>query len=77
MLNIAFLAVVYSFGDETLRGNCSISQLTSIGFNQQKTNGQNLAQAYVDGTFLSKTLDPTQLYLRSDGQLHYMYCALV
>lgn len=59
---------VYSFGDETLRGNCSQAQLTTIGWDQHRTNGQTLAKAYVDTQFLSKTLDPTELYLRSDGE---------
>ena len=62
------IATVYSFGDETLRGNCSVGQLTSIGFKQHIDNGGHLATAYVNGQFLSKALNTSELYLRSDGE---------
>lgn len=63
-----YLYIVYSFGDETLRGNCSVAQLTSIGFKQHVDNGGHLANAYVNGRFLSKSLNTSELYLRSDGE---------
>jgi len=67
------MVLVYSFGDETLRGNCSVAQLTSLGYWQHIENGKQLASAYTSGGFLSKTLDPREIYLRSDGMANHAY----
>ena len=49
-------------------GNCSVGQLTTIGFNQQQLNGGYLRKAYVDTGFLNSTISPSEIYLRSDGE---------
>ncbi|KAL5471126.1 hypothetical protein EMCRGX_G029209 [Ephydatia muelleri] len=58
---------VYQFG-ESLPGNCSAGQLTTIGFNQQIQNGASLRKAYVDTGFLPANFDGDEIYLRSDGK---------
>ena len=62
-----FPASVYQFG-ESLPGNCSAGQLTTIGFNQQIQNGASLRKAYVDTGFLPVNFDGDEIYLRSDGK---------
>lgn len=62
-------SIVYRFGEETLTGNCSLGQLTAIGFNQQQTNGMMLKKAYVDSGFLSGKINTTEIYIRSDGRM--------
>ena len=62
-------SIVYRFGEETLTGNCSLGQLTSIGFNQQQTNGMMLKKTYVDSGFLSGKINRTEIYIRSDGRI--------
>ena len=48
-------------------GNCSVGQLTTIGFQQHVQNGVSLRKAYVDTGFLQGNYDSTEVYLRSDG----------
>ena len=68
MYKISLLLVVYKFGNEVLNGNCSVGQLTNIGFEQQIRNGKALREAYVSSGFLSPNLTNTQVYIRSDGK---------
>ena len=63
-----FLVTVFGFGGEALNGNCSVGQLTTIGFDQQLPNGGSLKKAYVDTGFLSTVLSPSEIYLRSDSK---------
>ncbi|KAL5471128.1 hypothetical protein EMCRGX_G029211 [Ephydatia muelleri] len=58
---------VYKFG-ESLPGNCSVGQLTTIGFNQHIQNGASLRKAYVDTGFLPANFDGDEIYLRSDDE---------
>lgn len=58
----------FLFGDETLNGNCSIGQLTTIGYNQQLANGKALMQAYVKSGFLDDTISSSEIYIRSDNE---------
>ena len=58
---------VFGFGGEPLNGNCSVGQLTTIGFHQQQVNGGSLRKAYVDTGFLSDVISPSEIYLRSDS----------
>ena len=60
---------VYKFGNETLNGNCSVGQLTQIGFGQQLQNGKTLYDAYISSGFLSPRLSSQEVYVRSDGML--------
>ena len=69
-MNIIFLVTVYKYGVEELSGNCSVGQLTLIGFYQQIANGQSLRKAYVDSGFLSNMITPSEIYFRSDGELY-------
>ena len=62
-----FLLVVYLSSREVVHGNCSVAQLTSKGYSQHLANGHSLYEAYVKTGFLKKTLDPMEVYLRSDG----------
>jgi hypothetical protein len=59
---------VFGFGGEPLNGNCSVGQLTTIGFHQQQVNGGSLRKAYVDTGFLSDVISPSETYLRSDNE---------
>ena len=59
--------VVFRSGDEALKGNCSVGQLTKIGFNQLLMNGYSLRQAYVESGFLQTTISPSEVYIRSDS----------
>ena len=59
---------MFDFGGEALMGNCSVGQLTTIGFSQQQLNGGYLRKAYVDTGFLNSTISPSEIYLRSDGE---------
>lgn len=63
-----FLFSGFLFGDETLNGNCSIGQLTTIGYNQQLANGKALMQAYVKSGFLDDTISSSEIYIRSDSK---------
>ena len=64
---------VYKFGNETLNGNCSVGQLTKIGFGQQMQNGQTLYNAYVSTGFLNPNLSSSEVYVRSDGKfIHFV-----
>lgn len=63
-----FCFVVYKFGNEVLNGNCSVGQLTKIGFEQQMNNGKTLRDAYVGSGFLSQNLSSSEVYIRSDGK---------
>lgn len=67
MSNFFLLIAVYKFGNKTLYGNCSIGQLTKIGFEQELLNGKTLHDAYVSSGFLSPTLSNSEVYIRSDG----------
>ena len=67
MSNYQLLIAVYKFGNKTLYGNCSIGQLTKIGFEQQLLNGKTLHDAYVSSGFLSPPLSNSEVYIRSDG----------
>lgn len=62
-------SVVFKFGGEALTGNCSVGQLTTIGFKQQMTNGMMLKKAYVDSGFLSGQINKSEIYIRSDGKI--------
>ena len=63
----AFSLLVFDFGGEVLNGNCSVGQLTTIGFSQQLLNGVSLGKSYVKSGFLSKRISSSQIYIRSDG----------
>ena len=67
-------SIVYKFGNETLNGNCSVGQLTDIGFEQQLQNGKTLSDAYVNSGFLSPQLSSREVYIRSDGMLSTERC---
>ena len=58
---------MYKFGIEEMRGNCSVGQLTTVGYAQQVANGRALRKAYVESGFLSDHISPAEVYLRSDG----------
>ena len=60
---------VFKFGNETLNGNCSVGQLTKIGFDQQMRNGKTLHDAYVGNGLLSPNLSSNEVYIRSDSKL--------
>ena len=66
-----FFAPVYKTG-EMLPGNCSVGQLTTIGFNQHIQNGASLRKAYVDTGFIPANFDGDEIYLRSDGECMYL-----
>lgn len=59
---------VFGFGGEPLNGNCSVGQLTTIGFSQHQMNGGSLRKAYVGSGFLSSVISPSEIYLRSDSE---------
>ena len=62
------LILVFLFGDEVLNGNCSVGQLTTIGYNQQLANGKALRQAYVEKGFLGSKISLSEIYIRSDSK---------
>ena len=70
-----FRYTVYKFGNETLNGNCSVGQLTGIGFRQQQQNGKTLFDAYISSGFLSPQLSNQEVYIRSDGMLSTNSCS--
>lgn len=72
-----FLNTVFQFGDEVLKGNCSVGQLTTIGFYQHLMNGYSLRKAYVDSGFLSKNLSRSEVYIRSDGMRQNVFVLFV
>lgn len=72
-----FLNTVFQFGDEVLKGNCSVGQLTTIGFYQHLMNGYSLRKAYVDSGFLSKNLSRSEVYIRSDGMCQNVFVLFV
>ena len=51
-----------------MNGNCSVGQLTAIGYSQHIANGRSLNAAYVKKGFLKSTLDPSEVFIRSDGE---------
>lgn len=51
-----------------MNGNCSVGQLTSIGYSQHLANGKSLNMAYVKTGFLKSSLDPSEVYIRSDSK---------
>lgn len=57
---------VFAFGEEDLQGNCSVGQLTTIGYAQQLKNGASLRKAYVDTGLLSLKLSSQEVYIHSD-----------
>ena len=65
--SLPFSPPVFDFGGEALNGNCSVGQLTTIGFHQQLLNGGSLRKRYVESGFLSKKISSSQIYIRSDG----------
>ena len=67
--SVHLFIAVYKFGNETLNGNCSVGQLTKIGFGQQMQNGIALYDAYVNSGFLNPNISSDQVYIRSDGAL--------
>ena len=54
--------------EQRTRGNCSVGQLTKVGFMQQEKNGDVLRKAYVDSTFLKQNLSASEVYIRSDSE---------
>ncbi|KAF2069970.1 hypothetical protein CYY_008708 [Polysphondylium violaceum] len=57
---------VYMPNREYLPGNCSVGQLTSLGYSQHIQLGSSLHDLYVQKyELLSPQLDPTELYFRS------------
>ncbi len=60
---------MFKLGNEVLNGNCSVGQLTTIGYHQQMMNGQALKSAYVDSGFLDKKISSSEVYIRSDSKL--------
>ncbi|XP_011406697.1 PREDICTED: counting factor 60-like [Amphimedon queenslandica] len=52
--------------NEEMHGNCSVAQLTTIGYKQHLANGGSLNSAYVKNGFLTPSLDPSQVFIRSD-----------
>ena len=54
--------------DEILNGSCSVGQLTSLGYKQHLLNGKALKDAYVNSGFLKPTLDPSEVFIRSDSK---------
>ena len=60
---------MFAIGNEPLHGNCSVAQLTKIGFVQQLSNGKVMKKAYIDSGFLSDQLNEKELYIRSDSKL--------
>ena len=73
MLTASFLNAVFQFGDEALKGNCSVGQLTTIGFYQHLMNGYSLRKAYVNSGFLSKNLSRSEVYIRSDSMCQNVF----
>ena len=59
---------VFNSGGEWLNGNCSVGQLTSIGFNQHQANGASLLESYVKSGFLKNSITSSQIYIRSDSK---------
>ena len=51
-----------------MNGNCSVGQLTSIGYSQHLANGKSLNMAYVKTGFLKSSLDPSEVYIQSDSK---------
>ena len=74
MLSIVFIICcclhisVYLKTNEVMNGNCSVAQLTAIGYSQHLANGRSLNAAYVKKGFLKSTLDPSEVFIRSDGE---------
>lgn len=64
---------VFNSNGEVLNGNCSVGQLTTIGFKQQEENGLQLKKSYVDSGFLATTITPSEIYIRSDSELCALY----
>lgn len=62
------LNAVFDFNGEELNGNCSVGQLTTIGYEQHLLNGASLRKTYVESGFLSDTISPSEVYLRSDSK---------
>lgn len=60
---------VFNSNGEVLNGNCSVGQLTVTGFDQHLINGMSLKKSYVDSGFLASNITPSEIYIRSDGQL--------
>ena len=60
-----------------MRGNCSVAQLTTIGYKQHLANGGSLNSAYVKNGFLTPSLDPTQVFIRSDGEKKILCCCKI
>jgi hypothetical protein len=52
-------------GREPLLGDCSEGQLTAQGAEELRVLGADFANAYISTGFLSTTLDPSQVYVRS------------
>lgn len=63
----SFYVIVFMPTNEVMNGNCSVGQLTTIGYSQHLSNGHSLNSAYVKTGFLSPSLDPSEVYIRSDG----------
>ena len=58
---------MFKSGVEEINGNCSVGQLTTIGFYQHQVNGGYLRKGYVESGFLNKMITSSQIYIRSDG----------
>lgn len=63
----SFYVIVFMPTNEVMNGNCSVGQLTTIGYSQHLSNGRSLNSAYVKTEFLSPSLNPNEVYIRSDG----------
>ena len=63
----SFYVIVFMPTNEIMNGNCSVGQLTTIGYSQHLSNGHSLNSAYVKTGFLSPSLNPSEVYIRSDG----------
>ena len=62
------VVTVYDTGREEVPGNCALGQLTSKGFKQQLSNGENYRKIYVDSGFLSKNFSSVEHLVRSTGE---------
>lgn len=66
---------VFDTGREQLPGNCALGQLTSIGFKQDITAGEQFRTVYVESGFLSSNFTSKELYVRSDDVYRTMQSA--
>ncbi|XP_028391161.1 counting factor 60-like [Dendronephthya gigantea] len=66
---------VFYTGREEVPGNCALGQLTSIGFKQQLSNGENYRKIYVESGFLSPNFSSVEHRVRSTNMFRTLQSA--